>query len=144
MKCSIMLHFILVYTVCKGKKISLQKHTIFFENYNRIPLDRCNGLSKVYCIQTRRKNPLVYNMCRLKTIQTLCIKLDHRQEWLNQAVKLFYYGKNLNMFLIFNFDQQCIIDQRGMCTKRLFWPPYEAKKMKIALHKFLLISLLER
>ena len=30
MKCSIMLHFIWVYTVCKGKKIFRQKKTIFF------------------------------------------------------------------------------------------------------------------
>ena len=34
--------------------------------------------------------------------------------------------------------------QRGTCIKRLFWPPYEAKKTKIAFHKFLFISLLEQ
>ena len=31
---------------------------------------------------------------------------------------------------------------RGTYIKRLFWPPYEVKKIKVALHKFLLISLL--
>ena len=38
-----------------------------------------------------------------------------------------------------------ILEQRGTCIKRLFWPPYEVKKkIKVALHKFLLISLLEQ
>ena len=31
-----------------------------------------------------------------------------------------------------------------LALSRLFWPPYEAKKMKIAFHKFLLISLLKQ
>ena len=59
--CSIMLHFIRVYTVCKGKKIFRQKNTIFFENYNLTPLDMYNEQripSLLY--QTRRKNTLVY------------------------------------------------------------------------------------
>ena len=51
MKCSIMLHFIRVYTVWKGKKIFSQKNTICFWNYNLPPLDRHNGLSQVYCIK---------------------------------------------------------------------------------------------
>ena len=46
MKCSIMLHFIWVYTVCKGKKYLQRKNTIFFENYNLTPLDMYNGLSQ--------------------------------------------------------------------------------------------------
>ena len=52
MKCSIiMLHFIRVYTVCKVKMIFRQKNTIFFLNYNLIPLGMYNGSSQVYCIK---------------------------------------------------------------------------------------------
>ena len=53
MKCSIMLHFIRVYTVCKGKQIFRQKNTICFEkNYNLTRLDMYNGLySQAYCIK---------------------------------------------------------------------------------------------
>ena len=36
------------------------------------------------------------------------------------------------------------LEERGTCIKRLFRPPYEAKKIKVAFHKFLLISLLEQ
>ena len=42
MKCSIMLHFIRVYSVCKGKKdLQTKKYNtyIFFLNYNLTPLD---------------------------------------------------------------------------------------------------------
>ena len=39
MKCSIKLHFIWVYTVCKGEKdVKTNKNTIFCENYNLSPL----------------------------------------------------------------------------------------------------------
>ena len=31
-----------------------------FRNYKRTPLDVCNGLSKVYCIRSERKIPLIY------------------------------------------------------------------------------------
>ena len=51
MKCSIMLHFIRVYTVCKGKKDIQTKNMISFENYNLAPLVMYNGLSQVYCIK---------------------------------------------------------------------------------------------
>ena len=50
-KCSIMLHFIRVYTVCKGEKDNQTIKTIFFENYNLTPLDMYNGLLQVYCIK---------------------------------------------------------------------------------------------
>ena len=50
MKCSIILHFIRIYTVCKGKKDLRQKNTISF-NYNLTPLDMYNGLSQGYCIK---------------------------------------------------------------------------------------------
>ena len=50
-KCSIMLHFIRVYTVCKGKKDLRQKNTLSFQNYNLTPLDVYNGPSEVYCIK---------------------------------------------------------------------------------------------
>ena len=53
MKCNIMLHFIRVYTVCKGKKIFRQKNTILFVNYNLTPLNIYNVLSQVYCIKPR-------------------------------------------------------------------------------------------
>ena len=46
MKCSIMLHFIRVYTVYKGKK-----KVNCFENYNLTPLDIYNEQSQVYCIK---------------------------------------------------------------------------------------------
>ena len=39
MKCSIMLHFIRVYTVCKGKSDPLTKEYNICENYNLTPLD---------------------------------------------------------------------------------------------------------
>ena len=67
MKCSIMLHFIRVYTVCEGKN-DLQT---IFENFNLTPLDMYNGLSQVYLYQTRRKNPLVYKGLTLKNFETL-------------------------------------------------------------------------
>ena len=50
MKCSIMLHFIRVYTVCNGKNdLQTKEYTIFFENDNLTPLDMYNGLFQVYC-----------------------------------------------------------------------------------------------
>ena len=52
---SIMLHFIRVYTVCKGEKIFRQKNAIFFESYNLTHW----AIPSLLC-QTRRKNPLVY------------------------------------------------------------------------------------
>ena len=55
MKCSIMLHFIRVYTV-KVKKIFRQKNTIFYENYNLLlPLYMYNGLSQVYDIKPEER-----------------------------------------------------------------------------------------
>ena len=49
MKCSIMLHFIRVYSVkVKKKNIFKQNNTIVFENYNLIPLDMYNGLSQFF------------------------------------------------------------------------------------------------
>ena len=56
MKCSIMLHFIRVYTVCEGKNIFRQKYTIFFENYNLSPLDMYHGLSPVYLSNQKEKS----------------------------------------------------------------------------------------
>ena len=50
MKCSIMLHFIRVYNVCKGEK-DLQTKIQYYFNYNPTPLDMYNGLSKVYLYQ---------------------------------------------------------------------------------------------
>ena len=35
-------------------------------------------------------------------------------------------------------------EQRGKCIKRLFFAPLYGQKIKVALHKFLLISLLEQ
>ena len=46
-----MLHFIMVYTVCKGEKLSSREFNIFLKNYNLIPLDMYNGLSPFYCIK---------------------------------------------------------------------------------------------
>ena len=52
MKCNIMLHFIMVYTVCKGKKILRQKNKKkFFLIITLPPLDMYNGLSQVCCIK---------------------------------------------------------------------------------------------
>ena len=48
--------------------------------------------------------------------------------------------QKINISKLFSF--KCIRKQRGTCIKRLFWPPYEVKKIKVALYKFLLISLL--
>ena len=52
MKCSIMLHFIRVYAVCKGKKdLQTKQYNISFLNYNLTSLDMYNGLSQLYCIK---------------------------------------------------------------------------------------------
>ena len=50
MKCSIMLHFIWFYTVCKDLREKIQ---FVLENYNLTPLDKImyNGLFQVYCIK---------------------------------------------------------------------------------------------
>ena len=45
MKCSKMLHFNRVYTVCKGKKDIQTKEYNIFENYNLTPLDIYNEVS---------------------------------------------------------------------------------------------------
>ena len=46
-----MLHFIWVYTVCKGKKdLKTEEYNIFLNN-NLTPLDMDNGQSQVYCFQ---------------------------------------------------------------------------------------------
>ena len=56
MKCSIMLHFIRVCTVCKGEKnLQFLKNTLFFANYNLKPLDMYSGLSQVHCIKPERR-----------------------------------------------------------------------------------------
>ena len=52
----IMLHFIRVYTVCKGKTRYSDKRIHFLKKiYNLTPLDMYDGLYQVYCIR-----PLVY------------------------------------------------------------------------------------
>ena len=56
-KCSIMLHFIRVYTVCKGKKISSDKR---IQIYNLTPLDMYSGLSQNYCIKPVGRIHFVY------------------------------------------------------------------------------------
>ena len=49
MKCSIMLHFIRAYIVCRVEKRSSDKIIQYIlENYNLTPLDMYNGLSQVY------------------------------------------------------------------------------------------------
>ena len=57
MKCSIMLHFIRVYTVCKGKKDLQTKNVVFFENYNMTPLDMYNGLPK-FNVSTQKEESI--------------------------------------------------------------------------------------
>ena len=53
MKSSIMLHFIRVYTVCKGKKdLQAIEYNIFLNCYLTF-LDMHNGLSRVYCIKPK-------------------------------------------------------------------------------------------
>ena len=59
MKCHIMQHFTRVYTFVKLKKKGLQVKKYIF-NYNLMTLDICNELSQVYCIKSKKKNPLVY------------------------------------------------------------------------------------
>ena len=63
MKCSIMLHFIMVYTVCLGKKIFRQKTKNTFLSYNLTPLDMYNGLFKVYCIKPEGRTQRVNIQC---------------------------------------------------------------------------------
>ena len=58
MKCCIMQHFIVVYTVCKGKTILAEWDSILFGNYNLWPQYIQWTIPSVLH-QTRRKNPLV-------------------------------------------------------------------------------------
>ena len=62
-KCSIMLYFIRVYTVCKGKKDLQTKNTIFF-NYTLIPLCMYNGLS-----QARMRDSISKHRVKATTVQ---------------------------------------------------------------------------
>ena len=85
MKCSIMLHFIRVFTAFKGKK-NLQTNFFFSSKliYNLIPLDMFNGLARVYCIKpegrihyyTKDLTPKIFminNYCN-SHIQTLVLE----------------------------------------------------------------------
>ena len=56
MKCSIMLHFIRVYTVCKGKKdLQTKENNIFGKLYPGSP--RClNGLPQVYVSNQKKES----------------------------------------------------------------------------------------
>ena len=54
MKGIIMLHFIRVYTVWKGKQI-LSQNTILVQNYNLTLLDMYNELFQVYSIKPERR-----------------------------------------------------------------------------------------
>ena len=53
-KCSIILHFIGVFTVCKCQK-ALQTNT-FFSNYNLTPLEMYNGLSKFIVLSQKEES----------------------------------------------------------------------------------------
>ena len=64
MKCSIMLHFIRVYTVCEGKKDLLTKECNILFNYNLTPLDIYNGLSQVYCLKPEGEGSVVEYLTR--------------------------------------------------------------------------------
>ena len=55
-KCSIMLHFIRVYTVCKGKTDLQTIEDKKFENYNLTPFDMYNRLSQVYYINQKEES----------------------------------------------------------------------------------------
>ena len=62
MKCSIMLHFIRVYTVCKGKKDLQTKNTIFL-TFILIPLCMYNGLS-----QARKRESISKQMVKATAV----------------------------------------------------------------------------
>ena len=56
MKCSIMLHFIRVYTFCKGmKNLQTKQCNMFNENYNLTPLDMYNGLSHIFFVSNKKE-----------------------------------------------------------------------------------------
>ena len=59
MKCSIMLHFIRVYTICKGKKdLQTKRIQYLFEKYNLTPLEKCCMLhfTRVYSVCKGQKD----------------------------------------------------------------------------------------
>ena len=70
MKCSKKLHFIRVYTVCKGKKIFKTKNTIYiFFNHNLTTLDMYNGLSQVYIASNQKEESI-----RIQGVNNLCFQ----------------------------------------------------------------------
>ena len=60
----------------------------------------------------------------------------------SEANSLVPASENMDQ-LYMQCDHLTLLIQRGTCIKGLFWPPSRAKKLKIALHLFLLIGLLE-
>ena len=56
MKCSIMPHFIRVYTFVKVKKSSDKRILLLFFQINLTSLDMYNGLSQVYCINQKEES----------------------------------------------------------------------------------------
>ena len=70
MKYSIMLHFIRVYTVCRGKNDLQKIYNIFF-NYNPTLLDMYNGLSQVCCFKPDGR---VYSVNCSKSTQPMLIR----------------------------------------------------------------------
>ena len=85
MKCSIILHFICILTVCKGKKdLQTKKFNILLKIYNLTPQDTDIGLSEVYCIipeeesiSIQRDNPnFVHKKLSYRPMDKSGFKLD--------------------------------------------------------------------
>ena len=130
MKCSTMLHFIRVYTVCIHKKDLQTKIQYFLKNYNLTPPDMYNGLSQVYCIKPEGKSISIQRV--KKGAQWLSGRvLDSRPRgrrfkphWRHSVVSL---SKNINPSLV-------LVQPRKTCpfiTERLLMGLKESNRTKV-------------
>ena len=94
MKCSIMLHIIRVYTVCKDHKRSSDKIVQHFFNYNLTPLDMYTGLSQDYSIVWTDDNVSIIHIHSIICLwsQKLDNPLIHHLILLENSNSIFYNG----------------------------------------------------
>ena len=71
MECSMMLHFIRVYTTLKVRKIFRQKNTFCFENYKLTPLNMNNALSQIYLSNQKEET---ISIQRVKFVQAQSLR----------------------------------------------------------------------
>ena len=105
MKCSIMLYFIRVYTVCKGKK-DLQTNNTIFLNYTLIPLCMYNGLSQARIRESISKQRVKATSYR--TTIRVATSLDFDQD------PYFF----LFFLFILTYDLADILGRLSVCTRQ--------------------------